>query len=153
MCKPVYISTQLVISIHTIHSVGTHTHTHDSYLIVIVVHELHGRMHHKYCQITILLAHNPLSSSAYPMITHPPPVADNLPTKTLVARQLPTNTHTYSLTHIITETTGAGQDSRSLQYWVQEYQDRQLQETGCTGYGEPSLWALTYKYQGMDAYK
>ena len=36
--------------------------------------------------VTSLLAHNPLSSLAYPMITHTPLVASNLPIKTLVAR-------------------------------------------------------------------
>ena len=38
---------------------------------------------------TICLTHDPLSSLAYPMITHmyTPPVAGNLPVKTLVARQ------------------------------------------------------------------
>ena len=41
---------------------------------------------------TIFLAHDPLSSLAYSMITHSPPVAGNLPIK-LVARQRPTNTH------------------------------------------------------------
>ena len=41
--------------------------------------------------LTILLAHNPLSSSGYPMITYTHPVANNFPIKTLVARQLPTN--------------------------------------------------------------
>ena len=39
---------------------------------------------------TILLAHDPLSSLAYSMITHTPLVAGNLPIKTLVARQQPT---------------------------------------------------------------
>ena len=39
---------------------------------------------------TILVAHDPLSSSAYPMITHAHPVAGNLSIKTLVARQCPT---------------------------------------------------------------
>ena len=36
---------------------------------------------------SILLAHDPLSPLAYPMITHIPPIASNLPIKTLVARQ------------------------------------------------------------------
>ena len=40
---------------------------------------------------TTLLAHDPLSSLAYSMSTHTPPVAGNLPIKTLVARQWPTN--------------------------------------------------------------
>ena len=48
--------------------------------------------YHTHLYVTILLAHDPLSSLAYPMITHWPPVASNLPIKTLVARQQPTNT-------------------------------------------------------------
>ena len=71
-------------------------------------------MHPNYCLITIILCTctystfvcaqyvqtsctcwplPTLSSSTYPMMTHPPPVAGNLPTmyKTLVARKLPTN--------------------------------------------------------------
>ena len=40
----------------------------------------------------VLLAHNPISSLAYPMITHTPPVAGSSPIKTLVARQQPKNT-------------------------------------------------------------
>ena len=39
----------------------------------------------------ILLALDPLSSLAYPMITHTPLPAGNLPIKTLVAMQRPTN--------------------------------------------------------------
>ena len=38
-----------------------------------------------------MLAHDPLSSLAYPMIMHTPLVASNLPIKTLVAKQQPTN--------------------------------------------------------------
>ena len=48
--------------------------THNSYMTVIVVHELHGQMHHNHCQITILRAHYSLSSAAYTymylMVTH-----------------------------------------------------------------------------------
>ena len=59
--------------------------------------------------ITILLAHDPLSSLAYPMITHGPPVACNLPIKTLVAKQQPTNVynihHTSHTVCIVTYTT------------------------------------------------
>ena len=64
---------------------------HNIYLIVIRVHEIYCRMHPNYCQITILLVVDPFSSSAYPMMTHPHPIASHLPIKTLVARQLPTN--------------------------------------------------------------
>ena len=44
--------------------------------------------------VTILLAHDPLSSLAYPMITHRPPIAGNSPTciKNFLARQQPTST-------------------------------------------------------------
>ena len=34
-------------------------HVHSSYLTVIGVHEMHGRMHPNYCQITILLVVDP----------------------------------------------------------------------------------------------
>lgn len=47
---------------------------------------------------TILLAHSPLSSLVYPMITHSPPVASNLPIKTLVAGN--SQQHSYITTHI-----------------------------------------------------
>ena len=36
---------------------------------------MHGRMHPNYGLATILLAHDPLSPSAYPVITHTHPVA------------------------------------------------------------------------------
>ena len=52
---------------------------------------MHGRMHPNYGLATILLAHDPLSSSTYPRIPH---VASNLPIKTLVARQQPTLSYT-----------------------------------------------------------
>ena len=52
--------------------------------------------------IVILLVHDPFSSSlAYPMITHGPPVAHNLPIKTLVARQQPTNMYAHVHTHTL----------------------------------------------------
>ena len=68
-----------------------HTHTHNSYLPVIGVHEMHGRMHPNYCQGTILLVVDLCSSLAYLMMTQPLPMAGKLPIKTLVAKQLPTN--------------------------------------------------------------
>ena len=40
-------------------------------------------------QLTVLLAHDPISSLAYPVITHTPLVSDNLPIDTLVARWWP----------------------------------------------------------------
>ena len=62
-------------------------------MTVIGVHEMHGRMHPNYCQITILLVVDLCSSLAYFMMTHPLPIAGKMPIKTLVAKQLPTNTH------------------------------------------------------------
>ena len=58
---------------------------------IIRVPEVHGRMYPNLCYVTILLAHDPLSSSAYPVIAYTHPVANNLPIKTLVGRQLPTS--------------------------------------------------------------
>ena len=60
---------------------------------------MHGRVHPNYCQITILLVVDPLSSWDYLMMTHPLHAAGNFPIKTLVARQLPTNTCTCMHTH------------------------------------------------------
>ena len=40
-------------------------HVHNSYLPVIGVHEMHGRMHPNYWQITILLVVDLCSSLAY----------------------------------------------------------------------------------------
>ena len=70
-----------------------YTHTRNSYLPVIGVH---GRMHPNYWQITILLVVDLCSSLAYFMMTQPLPIARKLPIKTLVARQLLTNTHTHA---------------------------------------------------------
>ena len=44
-----------------------------------------------------LLAHDPLSSSAYPMITYTQPAAGNLPIQALVAKQWPTSYIKYML--------------------------------------------------------
>ena len=66
---------------------------YNSYLPVIGVHEMHGRMHPNYWQITILLVVDLCSSLAYFMMTQPLPIAGKLPIKTLVAKQLPTNSH------------------------------------------------------------
>ena len=84
-----------------------HTHTYtcvcvcvcaytklNSYLPVIGVHEMHGRMHPNYWQITSLLVVDLCSSLAYFMMTQPLPIAGKLPIKALVAKQLPTNMHT-----------------------------------------------------------
>ena len=75
------------------HSTPYILNVHNSYLPVIGVHEMHGRMHPNYWQITILLAVDLCSSLAYFMMTHPLPIAGKLPIKTLVAKQLPTNVH------------------------------------------------------------
>ena len=48
-------------------------------------------MHPNYGIATILLAYDPLSSLTYRRIPHSSHVAGNLPIKTLVARQRPTN--------------------------------------------------------------
>ena len=69
-------------------------HAYNSYLPVIGVHEMHemhGRMHPNYWQITILLVVDLRSSLAYFMMTQPLPIAGKLPIKTLVAKQLPTS--------------------------------------------------------------
>ena len=68
------------------------TTAHNSYLLGIGVHEMHGRMHPNYWQITILLVVDLCSSLAYFMMTQPLPITGKLPIKTLVAKQLPTNT-------------------------------------------------------------
>ena len=49
--------------------------------------EMHGRLHPNYGLVTSLLVHDPLSSLAYPMITHTPMVARPWPTSrvTIVA--------------------------------------------------------------------
>ena len=66
----------------------------NSYLPVIGVHEMHGRMHPNNWKITILLVVDLCSSLAYFMMTQPFPIAGKLSIKTLVARQLPTSMHT-----------------------------------------------------------
>ena len=50
---------------------------------------MHGQMHPKYWQITVLLVVDLCSSLAHSMMTQPLPIAGKLPTKTLVAKQLP----------------------------------------------------------------
>ena len=68
--------------------------TYNSYLPVIGVHEMHGRMHPPYWQITILLVVDLCSSLAYFTMTQPLPIAGKLPIKTLIAKQLPTSIYT-----------------------------------------------------------
>ena len=53
-----------------------------SYNTLIGMHEMLGWMHSNCSLVAVLLAHDPLSSSAYNMITHTPLVAGNLPIKT-----------------------------------------------------------------------
>ena len=77
--------------------VVTHAHTHmnaskhNSYLPVIGVHEMHGRMHPNYWQITILLVVGPLFIIGLLYDDPTLPIAGKLPIKTL---QLPTNVRT-----------------------------------------------------------
>ena len=84
---------------HTIHMLThTYTHTHSSYMTLIGVHEMHGRMHSNSCHVTDLFVRDPLSSSDYPMIvytgTHP--ITDNLPKKPwLLGDYKQTHTHTW----------------------------------------------------------
>ena len=70
------------------------------YRALVGVHEMHGRMHPNYYQITVLLVVDLCSSLAYLMMTQPIPIAGKLPIKTLVARQLPTNVHVAHLVNI-----------------------------------------------------
>ena len=60
---------------------GQQDHLHNSYLPVIGVHEMHGRMHPNYCQITILLVVDLRSPLVYFMMTQPLPIAGKLPIK------------------------------------------------------------------------
>ena len=53
-------------------------------------------MHPNYCQTTILLVVELCSSLAYFIMTQPLPIARKLPIKTLISKQLPTNTHTHT---------------------------------------------------------
>ena len=68
-----------------------HVHVH-SYMTLIGVHEMHGRVHPNYA--TDLLVVDLRSSLAYFMMTHPLLIVNKLPIKTLVAKQLPANIHT-----------------------------------------------------------
>ena len=71
-------------------------YTFSSYLTVIGVHEMHAQIHPNYSQITILLVVDFYSPLTYFRMTHPFPVADTLPIKTLVAKQLPSKYYEYS---------------------------------------------------------
>ena len=71
---------------------GCHEYdVYNSYLTVIWVLEMHSRMHPNYWQMTILVVVDLCSPLAYFMMTQPLPVVGKLPIKTLVTRQLPTN--------------------------------------------------------------
>ena len=87
--------TQLYMCTYAHAYMYVHPCIHNSYLLVIGVHEMHGRMHPNYWQITILMVIDLCSSLAYMyfMMTQPLPIAGKLPIKTLVAKQLPTNIH------------------------------------------------------------
>ena len=132
-----WVHTYTHTQIHTRHGY-THTHiitdthmawvhTYNSYLIVIGVHEMHGQIHPNYCQITILLVIDLCSSLAYFMMTRSPlPIASKLPIKTLVARQLPTYTHTHGMgTRIHTYAHGMGTRIHTYTHthmtWVHTY--------------------------------
>ena len=88
LCR--HINTCMHIKTHT------HTHTHSSYLTAIGVHEMHGRVYPNYRHTTILFI------GLYLMMTHCLHVTGNLLLKTLVARQLPINVHTNTLTQKLT---------------------------------------------------
>ena len=84
---------------------NVHTVANNSYLTVTGMHEMHGRMHPNYCQITILLVVDLCSSLPYFMMTQPLSIAGKLPLKNLVARQLPTSIIVlYTHAHIISIT-------------------------------------------------
>ena len=65
--------------------------TYNNCNTLIVVHEMHGRMHPNYCQITILLVVDLLSLLVYLMMTHSLYMAGNLPIIHLIAKQPPTS--------------------------------------------------------------
>ena len=48
-----YISTHTYV--HSCTHAHTHTHTHSSYITLIGVHEMHGRMYPNLCHVTVLL--------------------------------------------------------------------------------------------------
>ena len=75
---------------------------YNSYLPVIGVHEMHGRMPPITVRLTILLVVDRCSSLAYFMMTQPLPIAGKFPIKTLVARQLPTNSTRISSVGVFT---------------------------------------------------
>ena len=72
---------------------------HSSYMTLIGVHKMHGRVPPNYCHVTNLFVHGPFLSSGYPKIIYTHPIANNLPIKILIARQLQTHTHTHTHTH------------------------------------------------------
>ena len=64
------IDTSIVVDHHAIRNQNirthahtyTHTHTHSSYMTLIRVHEMHGRVHPNYCRVIDLLVHDTLSN-------------------------------------------------------------------------------------------
>ena len=81
-----------------------HSHTHTQ-LHTQLLHDIYWGTQDAWsseCHVTDLLIVDLCSSLAYFMMTHPLPVGSKLPIKTLVVRQLPTNTHTH--THTYTHT-------------------------------------------------
>ena len=83
------------LAMHSVKIIHCHTQNKIILLLYIII-ILHGRVHPNYCQITILLVVDLRWSLVYFMMTHPFPIASKLPIKTLVARQLPTNTHMHN---------------------------------------------------------
>ena len=86
-------STCTCVSVCVNTMVQEYFNTNNSYLPVIGVHEMQGRMHPNYRQVTILLVVDLCSSLAYFMMTQPLPIASKLPLKTLwiLARYTCTN--------------------------------------------------------------
>ena len=92
-----------------------YTHTYNSYLPVIGVHEMRGRMHPNYCQITILLVVDLCSSLASFMMIQPLPIADKLPIKLwLLGNYQQTRVHMCTCAHIHTSTYNPTPNSHTL---------------------------------------
>ena len=54
-----------------------HVHVHSSYMTLIGVHEMHGRMHPNQGHVTILFAVDPLSLFGYLTVSSTHPVTSN----------------------------------------------------------------------------
>ena len=105
-------------------------YVNNSYLPVIGVHEMHGRMHPNYWQITIFLVVDLCSSLAYFMMTQPLPIAGKLPIKTLVAKQLPTSNYISAI--VIADTPQCGP-------WAPAPHARPVVDLDALHYKSPSL--------------